>query len=936
MENKLILEISRLHEIMGINPGLTIKESWGWLDDLIRNSPKVFKNFDEILKLTREGLELSDEQIDNIVDSIKSAGKLTNDEANQLKNLLKNDDQVRRLLNTTDDFLTDLKKIYPDGKAPDALYPLTKVSQLSSSQVDQIVASTVKRAVQTSGTRASKLLSSFETTYYDYLDSILKNKEFINNVDEIYDVMDDKLLAILDKNVKAGNITEDVAKNLYNELSSKFRTSQKIRNKITELESNGRILNNPKTTTSKKWGDAPSNQKFDDIKVKNQEGTVQTDPSSNNVSRKKTSSLVGEDGKPIETIETLPDNISNKYNNLKNKSPQELTATEKEFIDKVEKWKSGENNIDDINKSLEKVDSEFVQGLEENLDDPNTWGPMLDDVGELTPKWSDIFFTKMFQGPWGETLVNMFRGAFRKPEQFVIDAKQTLSSIEKKYRLLTELNFGDALYKKTESELDNLTARLKSDMMLSQTKEQMFITQWKTIQKSIESSLDYGTARRLIDKLGKSGDPRVSIDAFVAWTEKNAKNVTFLDVIKRYKTFGEYMSDTNIAKWSKEYKEVWAKEAVYLQKVKSTLMLILSDLIQLLLQRLPNLLTFGVFSLRKELLELLKGTGRLSGLGGVKNVMMLYIRVTLISNFVHPIINFVINSFGAGLEFIPGFEDINLEKKTVLLQAQEDFKQRIPILGNDFEWNPFYNPVPKNAQKWRAFRLAGLPYIEAEDIGFKPAPLPNLIFEGLDKLFNKDTSVDQVKKLEDETRKGLEQKLNDFYKNMTPEAKEELKNASNYNNLKVLNLQKPEDVEFYGLTNEEAKTISEHMYYKIGVQIPQPKDAPKEETQKIDLKTFQPNIDNILGQTWICSTKPKTVDGVDSCDGESWRVLIYNDRYLDGDSENFKKFIDSPKNDMARKYVYVSNRAVENEPKPNVGTNNKNLKPIKDLLPKLK
>ncbi len=149
------------------------------------------------------------------------------------------------------------------------------------------------------------------------------------------------------------------------------------------------------------------------------------------------------------------------------------------------------------------------------------------------------------------------------------------SVVEKKYRLLTELNFGDALYKKTESELDNLTARLKSDMMLSQTKEQMFITQWKTIQKSIESSLDYGTARRLIDKLGKSGDPRVSIDAFVAWTEKNAKNVTFLDVIKRYKTFGEYMSDTNIAKWSKEYKEVWAKEAVYLQKVKSTLMLIL-------------------------------------------------------------------------------------------------------------------------------------------------------------------------------------------------------------------------------------------------------------------------------------------------------------------------------------------------------------------------
>jgi polyhydroxyalkanoate synthesis regulator phasin len=941
MENKLLLELSRMHQIMGIVPKLTINEGkyWGWLDDLIKNSPKAFKNFDEIIKSVRRGVELSDDQIDEVVNGIKSAGKLTEEEATQLKNLLKNDDQLRKLLNSTDDFLTDLKKLYPDGKAPDGLLPLAKSAQLSKGQINTIVSSTVSKAVSTTGSRANKLLINFENTYFNYLDTLFKNGEYLNNVDEVYDIMDGKLNDILKDNVKKGNISGDVAQKLYDELTVKFRQSQKIKNKIAEIEADGRVLGNPKTTSVTNFNDVKTAKGFEDIKVRNADGTkkIKEVSETNKITRKKTSSLTDEQGRPLESVETLSDEISNKYNNLKNKLESELTPTEKTFIDEVDKWKNGENNLNKIDDLSKKLDDDVIDNLEQNIDDPSTWGPMLDDSGQLSPAWSDIFFKKMFQGPWGETLVNIFRGLFRKPEEFILDAKQTLSTIQNKFDEFSKLAPGDSAYKRVKSELDVLSARLKSDMMLSQTKEQMFVTQWNSVKKLIEDTLSYSEAQQLINFIGKSGDARVSIESFVEWTIKNSKKPSLIDVLKQYNTFGDWVSSTKFGEWTTQYKELWKNEGKFIDNFKGTLKQMYSDFLTFTFVRLPNLLTFGVFSLRKELLQILKGTGRLRGLGGIKNIILLYIRVTIISNLVHPFIDLLINSFGAGLEFIPGFENINLEKKTVWNQFVSDCQQRIPLLGNDFEWNPFYNPLPKNANKLKIAKYAGLPYIEAEDIGFRPAPLPNIIFEGIFKLLNKDTSEDQVEKLETEAQQELNDSVNDFYKNLSPEAKEKLKTESNYNNLKVLNLTKPDDLKFYGLTQDDSKKLSEHMYFKVqGVKKVTDSGTTKEEKAKSVNAAIQvPTLDNILGQTWVCSVKPKVVDGVDVCNGESWRVLIYNDRYLKKD-KNFEKFINDPENTMSRKYVYVSNKSQENEARPDVGSNNKNLKPIMDLLPKLK
>lgn len=941
MEKNLLLELNRQHQIMGIDPKFIISEGpgWGWLDDLIKNSPKAFEKFEEIIKTIRVGGELSDKQIDDIVDAIKTTGKLTDKEAANLKTLLKNDDEIRKLLNTTDDFLKDLKKVYPDGKAPEALFPLTKSVSLSKIQIDNIINSVVSSAVKTSGSKANKLFELFESTYEKYLDTVFKNGEYLNNADEVYDIMDGKLNELLKKNIQTGNITKEVANKLYDELTIALRKSEKIKNKISQLESDGRILGNPKITVQSKFNEPGELSSFDDIIVRNADGTkkVKSINQDSKVTRKKTSSLTDEQGRPLESVESLSDEISNKYNNLKNKT--ELTDTEKLFIEEVEKWKNFENNLNKIEELSKKIDDEVIQKLEQNIDDSTTWGPMVDEFGELSPAWSDIFFKKMFQGPWGETLVNLFRGMFRKPEQFVLDAKQTLTSIQKKFEELSKLNPGDASYKKVKSELDELSARLKSDMMLSQTKDKMFVTQWEIIKDSIKANLNYTEANKLISELGKSGDPRVSIDSFVEWTIKNSNKPSFIDVLKQYSKFDEYWSSSKIGEWNAQYREIWKKETKFIDAFKATGKQILSDFLKFTFVRLPNLLTFGVFSLRKELLEILKGTGRLSGLGGIQNIMLLYIRVTIISNLVHPFISLFTNFFKETLEInIPGFEDIKLEEKTVWNQFVKDFKERIPAFGNDFEWNPFLNPIPKNIVKLKGLKFAGLPYIEAEDIGFKPAPLPNILFEYVFKTLNQDTTEDQVVKLQQQSQKEFDDAVNEFYKNLSPEAKEKLKNESTYNNLKEINFNTSQKIEFYGLTQDEVKTLTEHMYFKVqGIHIPTEGEEKNkvEQNKNIKAEIKTPTLDNIMGQTWVCSVKPEVVNGVDVCKGDSWRVLIYSNDFLQEDS-NFNKFINDPNNKMSRKYVYVDNKSVENDAKPPVGSNNKNLKPIKDLLPKLK
>jgi len=643
MSNKVLLEIGRFHEIMGITPKLLLNEQIKWLDTLLVNSPKVFAQFDNLLKQVRRGINLSDSQIDNIVDSIKSFGKLTDTEAIELKNLLKNNTKIRELLNTTDDFLNDLKKLYPDGDAPIGLSAIAKTAGLTTKEITEIVTSTVAKIVKKVGSKANKLLTAFEDVYVKLLDSISKNGEYLNNVDEVYDIMDSKLNEVLKTNVASGKISTDVAEKLYNEVSGAFRQSEKMQTKIKELKDGGRVIGNPKRTTTVKFNDAKIDVSFSDSRALNPDGTINVDvglvPP---ITRKKATGLVDETGKPIETIETLPDDITKKYDKLKTKLESELTPTEKSFIGEVDKWKNGEDVIDDVNNMSKKLDEEL--NIKGDVDPGDLGEPMLDDFGELTPKWTDMFFRKIWQGPFGETIINIIRGMFRSPEEFIKDSKLTLNSLSKRFEDLRYVSPGDAKYKKIISDIDTLTARLKSDMMLSQTPEQMFGTQWKRIQAEITEALPYSESTQLINMMGKSGNPKVSIDTFLAWTIKNGTDPTLGGVFKGYDTIGEYFSSTQFGQWREQYKKIWAQDVGWGKRFGNTLYQILSDVLETLFARIPRLLTFGVLKKAEDIIKLLKGTGRLTGLQGIKRIMLTYIQLTLVSNLVHPFLNFAFSS----------------------------------------------------------------------------------------------------------------------------------------------------------------------------------------------------------------------------------------------------------------------------------------------------
>jgi len=843
MSNKILLEVGRVHEIMGITPKLLLNEQWKWLAELAARSPKIFAQFDNLLMQARRGVILSDSQIDNIVDSIKSFGKLTDDEAINLKNLLKNDTKLRGVLNTTDDFLEDLKKLYPDNAPPIELYALTKTATLTPKEITEIAISTVAKIVKTAGSQANILLIKFENKYVELLDGLYKNGEYLNNVDEVYDIMDGKLNEVLKSNVSKGNISSDVAEQLYNEVSRAFRQSEKIQTKLNELQNSGRVIGNPKRTTTIKFNDANIDKTFSDVRALNPDGTIKV---------------------------------------------------------------KGDVDVD--------LD---LRGL----DDAGESIPILDNVGGLTPKWTDWFFSRIWQGPFGETIVNIFRGMFRSPEEFIKDSELVISAITKKFKELNGKLPGDAGYKEITADLDMLTARLKSNMMLSQTKEQMFATQWNLIQVEIKNALPYADADKLISIMGKSGDARVSIDKFLEWVLKNAKNdVNLIDVAKGRKSFSEFWSTTSIGQWKNQYNEIWKTTDSSWTKMVNTAKQVLYDLAMVLIKRIPQLLFFGVVRFKREILAILKGTGRLTGLNGLRNIFLTWATLIITANVVHPFLDLLENTFLVALE-VPGVETIKLDKKTAKLQFYEDLKQRIPFYGNDFEWSPIYNPIP-----------AGLTGQEINDavswLGFEPAPFPNFIVDLWLGAVDKDSTPNQRVAGEKKLQEKLNKQITDLYKEMTPEAKETFKNKTTYNNLKVLNLSTDKYLEFYGLTPQEAKTLSKHMYFKLqALQVTKDQD--------VSVKGFKPDIKNMVGQTWVCSVNPITEDGVDVCNGESWRVLTYNDDQVEND-DNFKKYEMDSNNAMARKYVYVVNKSVENDAKPNVGVNNSNLRPIKEILPKLK
>lgn len=318
MEKKLISEISRIQQLMGVQK--VIVEQLTWLRSLATRSPKAFDNFTIILKsVRRPGTDLSkltSKELEKFYDDIELKLRYSGIEGEELKAImkeLKDNVKIKNILTTTDDFLSDLLK-YEDELAPaPALANLTKVN-LTAEEIKLLSSDVLDRLLKDPTHNLGKVVVNIDEAFSEYLAPLINSGRPISNVDEIWDFIDDNLNQIVQTNVQRGNISNVDPKILYDELSEYMRTFSNTKKLLDGVESK----NFPKRTTSIKYGDKR-------MKVLKSSGDE----------------FSPEDAMQTLNVDSIGTKFSDKYNELINKPPNELTTAEKNFIKGVDAQMQG-------------------------------------------------------------------------------------------------------------------------------------------------------------------------------------------------------------------------------------------------------------------------------------------------------------------------------------------------------------------------------------------------------------------------------------------------------------------------------------------------------------------------------------------------------------------------------------------------------------------
>lgn len=268
MEKNLILEINRIQKLMG-TPVLVLENGGRWgafIDTLAGKTSVKGYNFFQILETYFKNLDnITDEDIDRVVNEIrKNVSDMTDSEASTLKKLLKEDADFNKVIKGNEDFYTSLKNVsersLPDY-ADDLLPIVKKIDiKLTPQAASEFRETLINRLIRQPGNKAYAIYESVKKINLDWFDSIdnLYGKEWmLHNADEVYERIENKLNEYLQNQVKAGNISEDTAKQIFNEVSEDLRTSSPIKNKIDDMIREGRVSGKPKRTTKPKYGDTP-------------------------------------------------------------------------------------------------------------------------------------------------------------------------------------------------------------------------------------------------------------------------------------------------------------------------------------------------------------------------------------------------------------------------------------------------------------------------------------------------------------------------------------------------------------------------------------------------------------------------------------------------------------------------------------------------------
>lgn len=454
-----------------------------------------------------------------------------------------------------------------------------------------------------------------------------------------------------------------------------------------------------------------------------------------------------------------------------------------------------------------------------DIDEVTQESNLIDNTTGIPNSGKVKFIFRWGNRQWSENIINILRGFGRKPESFVTDLNDTLAKINELGKKLDDLNPGDSDYKTIMGEFKTLSKQLKSDMVLLQTPEKMFISVWEDVKKSIlGAATEAGVDGNKIISALDNNDKAVSISNFIKYIESVQSEVRISDVYSGYETPLEYLKSwaKGFSDYKNEVEELWKKtgsETGYAGKIIAVATKFLIDGLSVIFKRAANYLTFGTLRYTSTIQKTI-ALGRFTKLQSIKTMMLLYIEITLISNLIVPQLEFLRDWYISYSEMELYAE---LEKGLSPVEKYwENMKQRIPGLGNEFEWNPFYNPIS--------------PITGEVGLGFRPAPLPEFIAGRLGfvkTVAETDTQIDQNKRRESDLNKELSEKEKEIIKNsdstnlskynkLNDEEKKKVLLDNGYTNLKDF-MQMPEIYEPDGLTKEDAEFISKNIRFVPGL-----------------------------------------------------------------------------------------------------------------------
>jgi len=897
-DKKLINEISRIGQIMGVNRELPIL-SEHWVRGLTKAFFSNIDNFISTIKSTGKNLTASD--IDRLVEELN----ISSAEKTQLKAALNS--KILEINSMEDSFFDLLKRADEPAPIFKKLANETLTTDKLSKIKDKMISDSGKKG------KLSKIVDVFCDGIITKLDNIVESGYMITSKSDL-----DRLIKshITERITKEFNINPKLKgsdpKPYIDNIHELVMGNEKLQQKIIKIDNLGRIGNKPLDINTKLIDYSDIYVKKDGIVFKIEKQITTYSDGTRTV-----------DG----VLESLPDNQIAKYNELKDKPFKSLS--EEEFIEVFEKWTKRSNESSGVGFQQNVIERYFATSDEvstafDNIEDSfttHTITPLLVD-GQLVGNWSSIFYNEIFRGNLAQYFVSLIKGLPSKSSKFVEEYTKTQNQIIEAYELLgNNLSNPNNLesFSKQISVIETLSRKLKSQMELAQNLRKgdpndYFHNIFRKFEDELRARLPQSEAEELIKKLknpeGGSGN--------LIWKEQSISNMIERShhlnksIPKQlWSDFLEFLKSNDIVKF-KTLKD----DLVKAQGVSSKVGTAIVGTIKAFLTS-KNVWTYIFTNCARSigsLVKNMKGRGNLTGFTAVKNLAEAYLKVQIITYFLTPLYSMF---YLLGKNVYEDFRNIeNKENTDVIDNLKKDYIRKMPFIGNDFSWYPYYDPA--------FYRIPGIKSIDVPFIELKPAPIPKAIMDYIVSIFSDPTEGIKEEKLEELKQNKIDSQkdLDRWYNDLPVETKEAYK-ARYTTMLKVL---VPEYASFYGLTNDEMAKLSDHIFYKT----PQADNVSDSESKKENsLEKKAEDVINKAKQTladgvapiWVCMKKPESET---SCSGNSKRLVVKNDISVTYDNIS----------ELDLKLYYVDNKDEENKPLPNIKT--ANLKPIKPLISQLK